>query len=270
MEIFETIALTFAEFKLISYAFIFFVGAILASFGGVVVYRLPIQYGWVETNKENYTISYPPSHCDTCHKKLSIIELIPILGWFLNSGKCSKCNSKIPFIFPLSEFLMGVAFVKSFLIFGFSLNASLFCLLIWFSFVIAWIDWNTQWIPEMFTTPLMFLGLLVSPFAISIEDAIWGSFLAWALFTFTFWLVSKMKKVDAYSGGDIAFAYMVGAWIGMEYILEYLFLSSTIFIVFAFFNKDKWIPMGPALALSFIFEIILIQYNLNLFNYFLK
>ena len=266
MEFANNLIFLFSETPYISYPFIFFVGTVLASFGGVVVYRLPIQYGWVESDKSDYTLSFPPSHCDSCNKNLSLVDLIPILGWFLNKGKCNQCHSSVPFIFPLTEFLMGLAFIKSFLIFGFTIEAVLFCLLLWFSFVIAWIDWNTEWIPEMFTTPLMFTGFLLSPFAVSIQDSVVGSFTAWALFTFTFWIISKIKRVDAYSGGDIAFAYMAGAWVGMHNILEYLFASSVIFIIFALLNKDrKWIPMGPALAIAFILEILLIQFGLNFF-----
>lgn len=266
MEYLSDILRIFSENELIAFGFIFFVGAVLASFGGVVVFRLPIQYGWVESDKTGYTISHPPSHCDACNSKLSSIELIPILGWFLIKGRCKNCSTSIPFLFPLTEFLMGLAFVKSFLIFGFEPEALIFCMLLWFCFVIAWIDWNTEWIPEMFTTPLLFTGLILSPYHVDILNAVYGAFLAWGLFVFTFWVVAKLKGVEAYSGGDVAFASMVGAWIGMSHILEYLFVSAMIFIVFALIQKDKkWIPMGPALALAFTIEILLITYGIHFF-----
>lgn len=82
-----------------SLIFIFggFLGAIFASFLGNIAYR-----------KSFKKIIKGFSHCEKCKKQLTFIQLIPVLGWFINKGKCPNCNYSIPFIYPLFEFMMFV------------------------------------------------------------------------------------------------------------------------------------------------------------------
>lgn len=260
----------YESFPGIFYGFAFFFGAITASFGGVIASRLPIQYGWNENDSgfETFNIAYPDSHCDSCKTKLSFIALIPIIGWFINSGKCENCGVKVPFFYPLSELILGILFVKSLLIWGIKIDTFFFMLACWISYVISVIDWETTWIPEMFTTPMMWVGLLLPIFSVDVYSGIYGGAIAWLLFSTTFWLISRLKNIEAYSGGDVAFATMVGTWIGFERIFEYLFLSCVVFIIMAASqrrNGELWTPMGPALAITFVAEMIFIGYNFHLF-----
>ncbi len=51
------------------------------------------------------------SVCDNCGKDLLWWEMIPILGWLMLRGKCSSCRKPIAWYYPLSEFLLGLAFL---------------------------------------------------------------------------------------------------------------------------------------------------------------
>lgn len=53
------------------------------------------------------------SVCDFCKKKLESKELIPILSFLMQGGKCSSCKKKLSFYYPLSEILTGFLFVLS-------------------------------------------------------------------------------------------------------------------------------------------------------------
>jgi len=50
------------------------------------------------------------SHCDRCLRILRWYEIIPIIGYFIVNGKCSRCKNQIDFANPLLEFCGGLLF----------------------------------------------------------------------------------------------------------------------------------------------------------------
>ena len=76
----------------------FMMGTIFGSFYNVVGLRLP----------KGESIVSPGSHCMTCNHKLTAIELIPIISYFLSKGKCKHCGAKISYIYPLFEAACGL------------------------------------------------------------------------------------------------------------------------------------------------------------------
>ena len=66
--------------------YFFLVGAILASFIGLVIDRFPEQ-----------SIIFPASHCDSCHTRLRPLDLIPIVSQVVHRFRCRYCNQAIPF-----------------------------------------------------------------------------------------------------------------------------------------------------------------------------
>lgn len=57
-------------------------GSILSSFVTLVGYRVPIGMSVVN----------PSSHCSSCKNELAPIDLIPVLSYVINRGKCRKCG----------------------------------------------------------------------------------------------------------------------------------------------------------------------------------
>lgn len=51
------------------------------------------------------------SHCDHCKKTLGPKNLIPILSYIKQGGKCAKCKKKLSIYYPISELLTGIAFI---------------------------------------------------------------------------------------------------------------------------------------------------------------
>ena len=89
---------------------IFIFGLILGSFYTVVGERLP----------EGKSIVTPPSHCPNCNHKLTPFELIPIISFFLQGGKCTSCKKKISWFYPIFESACGLLFLLAYLKFGFT------------------------------------------------------------------------------------------------------------------------------------------------------
>ncbi len=50
------------------------------------------------------------SICFSCGKTLSWYELIPVVSWLVQGGRCRKCSSRIPFELLASELLTGIFF----------------------------------------------------------------------------------------------------------------------------------------------------------------
>ena len=90
--------------------YFFLVGAIIASFLGLVIDRFPEK-----------SIAFPASHCDTCQTRLRPLDLIPILSQIFNRFRCRYCNSSYPFWYALFELSLGLLFLAEsvgFLTFG--------------------------------------------------------------------------------------------------------------------------------------------------------
>ena len=86
--------------------FIFVIGTVLGSFYNVVGWRLP----------RGESIVSPPSHCPNCNHKLKILDLIPILSYVFQKGKCRYCHQKIAWYYPIFEFLCGLVFLLCYLV----------------------------------------------------------------------------------------------------------------------------------------------------------
>ena len=88
---------------------IFFLGASLGSFYHVVGYRMPIGENWVSDR----------SRCPGCSHELRFYELMPVLSYVLQGGKCRSCGMKIKPIYLLSEIFAGLLFIFPVWFYGF-------------------------------------------------------------------------------------------------------------------------------------------------------
>ena len=80
--------------------YFFLVGAILASFLGLVVDRFPEQ-----------SIVFPASHCDSCQTRLRTLDLIPIVSQVIGRFRCRYCKVRYPFWYAFFELCFGLLFL---------------------------------------------------------------------------------------------------------------------------------------------------------------
>ena len=86
--------------------FSFWLGACIASFLNVVIWRVP----------RGESIVTPPSHCPKCGSSIRWWQNIPILSWLALRGKCASCRAPISPRYILVEMLGGVLFLAAFLL----------------------------------------------------------------------------------------------------------------------------------------------------------
>ena len=80
--------------------YFFLVGAILASFLGLVIDRFPEQ-----------SIVSPTSHCDSCQTRLKSLDLIPIVSQVVHRFRCRYCKSSYPVWYAFFELSLGLLFL---------------------------------------------------------------------------------------------------------------------------------------------------------------
>ena len=80
--------------------YFFLVGAIFASFLGLVIDRFPER-----------SIVFTASHCDSCQTRLRPLDLIPIISQVVYRFRCRYCNSSYPFWYAFFEFGLGLLFL---------------------------------------------------------------------------------------------------------------------------------------------------------------
>lgn len=80
--------------------YFFLVGAILASFLGLVIDRFPEQ-----------SIVFPTSHCESCQTRLCPLDLIPIISQVVYRFRCRYCKVHYPFWYALFELFLGLLFL---------------------------------------------------------------------------------------------------------------------------------------------------------------
>ena len=222
--------------------FSFWLGASIASFLNVVVWRVP----------RGESIVSPPSHCPKCGAAIRWWQNIPVLSWIALRGKCASCHAAISPRYVLVELLGGVLFLAAFFKFGTvqmiplpAVLASLLVAWIWISLMIAgsFIDFDHQLLPDFTTVGGMVLGVAYAACKCAIANAyVYDASvmelllpLAWSLFGLVLgfgllWLIrfvgSKAFGREAMGMGDVFLMGAVGALFGPVAVVVTLMLSS--------------------------------------------
>ena len=232
------------------YFSIFLFGTILGSFLNVVIYRVPREE----------SIVFPSSYCPFFRRPVRWSDNIPLLGYGLLRGRCRFCRKRIPFRYPLVEFLNGIGYV--YLTFRFGLTGSCLVYSLFYSalLVITFIDLSHQIVPDRITLPGMAIGLVVSSTLLQTGflNAVIGLFLGGGLF----YLVALLSK-GGMGGGDIKLIAMIGAFAGWKAVLLTIFISAFTgsllgigLMLFMGKTRKYPVPFGPFLALGAMVSIL--------------
>jgi leader peptidase (prepilin peptidase)/N-methyltransferase len=224
--------------------FSFAVGACVASFLNVVVWRVP----------RGESIVRPPSHCPKCISPIKWWQNIPIVSWLCLRGRCANCGNAISPRYIFVEALGGALFLAAFLHFaGYFAAHPHWC--VWFELLVWWIwislmitgsfiDFDHRLLPDFVTVGGMVLGVVRGAFftlagflerqelafSLSAFAPLWWS-LGGLVFGFgLLWLVrfagSKAFKREAMGLGDVFLMGAVGAIYGPAAVFVTLVLSS--------------------------------------------
>lgn len=232
--------------------FLFLAGATFASLSGLLADRLPGIMGWEDDGRG---LCSPASSCEGCGSPIGAIALIPVVGWVLCRGRCPRCGHRVPALYPVTEAAVGLASALLPVVVDDAATALALLPLAWACLALSWCDLRHHVLPEALTVPLMFAGLLFSP----IEQDPWlrslgaasAAIVTWSAFAF----VSRTKRVEAMSGGDVALAAVGGAWLGAYGFPYFIALGCLLFVLHSVPLRMRgvaWVPFGPALCVALL------------------
>jgi leader peptidase (prepilin peptidase)/N-methyltransferase len=241
----------------------------VGSFLNVVIHRLPLmmEQAWRREcadlageeipAAERLSLALPGSRCPHCGHALRARENIPLLSYLFLRGRCSACAKPIGGRYPLIE--AGTALLSILVVWqlGVTWEAAAALILTWGLIALAFIDIDTQLLPDSITLPLLWLGLLLSLDGgfTSPRDAILGAALGY-LFLWTIYQVFKLITGREGMGyGDFKLFALFGAWLGWQALPMILILSSVVgaiigLALLARRGQDRHtpLPFGPYLA----------------------
>jgi len=222
--------------------FIFFLGALFTSFIHLVADRIP--------HKESIN---GRSQCPKCHEQLRWVDIIPFFGYLINKGKCHFCESKIPIIHPIIEFIGGALFVLSFHVFGLTLELAAAWIIILVLLCESISDMNEQividrvWIIGII--PLILIRVIQSNFL----NYLLSASVMFVLLFLIAYVASKILKKEALGGGDIKLYLFIGFALTIEKSFLSLFLASIIALIYSMIKgkgKESYIPLVPFITLG--------------------
>jgi leader peptidase (prepilin peptidase) / N-methyltransferase len=245
-------------------------GLLVGSFLNVVILRLPprLEFGWKRDAREILELpasaeSPPPgivlkgSHCPKCGHALSWYENVPLLSWLALRGRCRSCKAPISIQYPIIEALTGAASGLVVWRFGVGAEAIVGLVLTWMLIAASGIDFRTTLLPDQFTLPLLWLGMLAAVFGLYVDPvtAIWGAVAGYLSLWSVYWGFKLLTGKEGMGYGDFKLLAALGAFCGWQGLLPIVLMSSLIGAVvgglyLALRSKDSQtpIPFGPFLA----------------------
>ncbi|MEK4046422.1 prepilin peptidase [Paenibacillus sp. FSL H8-0048] len=137
-------------------SYITLIGLILGSFYNVVALRIPA----------GESLLRPPSHCPSCNTQLRSRDLIPVLSYVLNRGRCRYCGGRISPLYMLGEATTGLLFLWIYLQFGLTGKGIIGYLLVSLAVIVTVSDLKFMLIPDkvlLFFLPILATVVLLFP-----------------------------------------------------------------------------------------------------------
>jgi leader peptidase (prepilin peptidase)/N-methyltransferase len=256
-----------SELFFVSFCTIF--GLMVGSFLNVVIYRFPrmLERNWRRDCAElrgepsevlpSYNIVIPRSACPQCGHRIGALENIPLVSYVVLRGRCSRCSAPISVRYPAVELLTGFLSALIAWRFGFGFAACAALVFTWAMITLAFIDMDTQLLPDAITSPLLWCGLLVNlnDGFTDIYSAVIGAVLGYL----SLWLVYHGYKLiarrEGMGYGDFKLLAAIGAWFGWQMLPLVILFSSVTgafvgigLVLFARRGYHVPIPFGPFLV----------------------
>lgn len=241
--------------------YIFIIGTIMGSFFNVVAHRL----------SNNESIIKPGSHCESCQHLLKWYELIPIISFLIQGGRCRQCHTKLSWWYPLIEIITGLFYLFSYLYFGLSPDFFISLVISSVLVITCITDFNYLIIldePLVIGSILIILITLITSGLVDTLIAILSGLLLFFFMLLVKILGDKAFKRESLGGGDIKLSFFIGLSLGYKLAFVNLVLASLLTLPIAFYYlvkyKDREVPFGPFLIISnfiiFIFASPILEF----------
>lgn len=249
------------------YIIIFFIlGTILGSFYHVVGCRLP---------KNESVINPKHSYCFHCGRRLKWYELIPVISYIIQVGKCRSCGKKISVLYPFIEIITGSLFAVSFYSFGFSYELIISLVLVSLFSIVIVSDLMYMIIPDEVTFSCVFIIIIINFLNFGIKDGLLqlgSGILTFSIMYIIMLIGNFIFKRESLGGADVKLMLISGLVLHPVLGIFVIFLASSIalpasIMIYAI-HKEHIMPFGPfivaSILLLFLFKIDISTFT-NLF-----
>jgi leader peptidase (prepilin peptidase)/N-methyltransferase len=202
------------------------------------------------------------SRCPACGAPLGARDLVPILSWLWQRGRCRHCAARIGAFYPLVEVAAAMIGTLALVLLP-SPVAWVAALLGWWLLALALIDLRTWRLPDALTLPLILMGLLLAAAdgalgdaSLSLAEALLGAGGGYLAFAGLGRLYHWARGREGLGLGDAKLLAAAGAWLGLGALPLLVLLSTVPALLLAaarapVLRPDTAVPFGPALALGF-------------------
>ena len=251
---------------------VFVFGLIIGSFLNVVILRVPalLEYDWRCQCQELLQLKpdeddRPPgivlarSKCPKCGHHIRAIENVPVISYLGLRGKCAACKARISPRYPLVELTTAILFTITIWHFGPNLQGLTALFLTAFLVALTGIDADHQLLPDNFTLPLLWAGILLNFWSVhtdlasSVMGAIAGYLALWSVYHLFRLLTGK----EGMGYGDFKLLAALGAWMGWQTLPLIILFSSAVGALFGLIlmgagkmKRDNPMPFGPFIAMA--------------------
>ena len=265
-------------------------GLLIGSFLNVVIHRLPKMMerewrgqcaelaGQARAEETPFNLVTPRSACPSCGHGVRAIENIPLVSYVALRGKCSACKSRISIRYPLVELLTAAMFSGAAVKFGWGVPALAAMAFLAALIALSFIDFDTQYLPDDITLPLIWAGLVVNLWGtfVDLRSAVIGAIAGYLVLWSVYWLFRLVTGKEGMGFGDFKLLAAIGAWLGWK-ILPFVVLASSLvgailgvaLIIIAKRGREVPMPFGPyltiAAAIALFFGNAIIDYYLTRF-----
>ena len=235
---------------------LFVLGLVMGSFYTVVGSRLP----------RNESIVKPRSHCESCNHILKWYELIPVVSYVIQRGRCSKCHVKLSLMYPLIELFNGFLFSLSYALYGFSYEMIVFLIISSLVILVFVSDFQYMIILD---EPLIIASVIILVMKLIVFgfDTFTRSIFS-GLIMFLFMMLIKVLgdkafKRESLGGGDIKLVTFFGFVFAVRLSFVSIVIGSFLAFPYAVFvslsKKEREVPFGPFLILAFMLVFIFME-----------
>ncbi len=259
-------------------------GLLVGSFLNVVINRLPVmmEREWkrqcrallagedapADADEAPFNLVRPASACPECGAPIRAWQNIPVISWLWLRGRCANCGKSISWQYPLVELasagLVGLAAWH----FGPTALALAVFLFSWALLAASVIDLKTQLLPDVFTLPLLWLGLLLPillpDYHLSLTEAVLGAVFGYLALWSVYWLFKLLTGKEGMGFGDFKLLAALGAWLGWQMLPLVILLSALVgsivgvaMILVLRHDRRIPIPFGPYLAMAGLLALYL-------------
>ena len=244
----------------------FIVGTIFGSFFNVLALRIP----------QNESIVSPPSHCEKCGHKLKWYELIPLISFIIQKGKCTSCKTKLSLLYPFSELALGLLYMVSYYSFGFSYELLIAIILSSVMVLVTVSDLTYMIIPDRFIFIPVILILLIKFFFIGIKAfllSILGGLICFGIMFSIMKVGEFVFKKECLGGADVKLMILSGVtlepFLSLLVIILASFIALPVSLLLLFRHKENIIPFGPFLVIGILVVFFLKLDSASIINFLL-